>query len=116
MDKDMKQTPNCEIYNFHYMHKTLFKISEHEARYNFWSQVLIGDSDDCVKGIFGYGKAKPPKIFKGCKTDFQYLRACYAEYHKKYKGKAREKMIETYVLVKLRDNVKTPSELNFNEI
>ena len=114
-DKDIKQIP-CKFFDYFYQRKMLVVVDEKEARYNFYGQLLIGDKTDNINGIEGYGKAKPPKLFKGCVSDYSYLRVCFTEYKKKYKQKAREKLIETYTLVKLRDNVETPTEINFNEI
>lgn len=116
LDKDLKQIPNCYFFDYYYQRMNLEFIDAKTARYNFFSQLLIGDAGDAIVGIKGYGKAKPPVIFKGCVSEFSYLRATYVEYAKKYKSKARQKLVETYTLVKLQKNVSTPTDLNFIEI
>ena len=56
IDKDYKQLPAL-IYNYHYKHKCIYDISKEQALYNFYEQMVIGDSSDNVNYCKGYGKA-----------------------------------------------------------
>ena len=47
IDKDYRQFPAL-IYNYHYKHKEILDISEDEAMYNFYEQMIMGDSADNV--------------------------------------------------------------------
>lgn len=101
LDKDYKQFP-CLMYNYHYKHQCIYDISEAAALYNFYEQMIVGDTADNVNYFKGMGKAFAKKHYKGCKTKYQYTRRLFELFKQQYKGKAREKYIECYNLLKLR--------------
>lgn len=101
IDKDYKQFP-CIIYDYHYKKQCFYNISEDEARYNFWEQMIAGDSADNVNYCKGYGVAYCRKAFKDCLSNYSYIRAVFSLYKKIYRNKAREKFLECYQLLKLK--------------
>ena len=101
IDKDYKQFPAL-IYNYHYKHKEVLDISEDEALYNFYEQMITGDSADNVKGIKGRGVKYAQKYLADCNTKYQYTKKMYDLFKIHYKGKARQKYAECYHLLKLR--------------
>ena len=101
IDKDYKQFP-CLMYNYHYKHKEILDISEEEAMYNFYEQMIVGDTADNVNYFKGKGKKFAEKHFKDCTTKYQYTRKLYELFKLEYKGKARQKYTECYHLLKLR--------------
>ena len=101
IDKDYKQFP-CLMYNYHYKHKEILDISEEEAMYNFYAQMIEGDTADNVNYFKGKGKKFAEKHFKDCTTKYQYTRKLYELFKQEYKGKARQKFVECYHLLKLR--------------
>jgi len=101
IDKDYKQFP-CLMYNYHYKHKEILDISEEEAMYNFYEQMIVGDTADNVNYFKGKGKKFAEKHFKDCTTKYQYTRKLYELFTQEYKGKARQKYAECYHLLKLR--------------
>ena len=101
IDKDYKQFP-CLMYNYHYKHKEVLDISEDEALFNFYEQMIIGDTADNVNYFKGKGKKYAEKYLKECDTKYQYTRKMLELFQQKYKGKARQKFIECYHLLKLR--------------
>jgi len=101
IDKDYKQFP-CLMYNYHYKHKEILDISEEEAMYNFYEQMIVGDTADNVNYFKGKGKKYAEKHFKDCTTKYQYTRKLYELFKQEYKGKARQKYVECYHLLKLR--------------
>ena len=101
IDKDYKQFP-CLMYNYHYKHKEILDISEEEAMYNFYSQMIEGDTADNVNYFKGKGKKFAEKHFKDCTTKYQYTKKLYELFKQEYKGKARQKYAECYHLLKLR--------------
>ena len=101
IDKDYKQFPAL-IYNYHYKHKEILDISEDEALYNFYEQMIMGDTADNVNYFKGKGKRFAEKYFIDCQTKYQYTRKLYELFKKEYKGKARQKYVECYSLLKLR--------------
>jgi len=103
IDKDYKQFP-CLIYNYHFKHKEILDISEEQALYNFYEQMIMGDTADNVNYFKGKGKRFAEKYFVDCETKYQYTRKLYELFKINYKSKAREKYIECYNLLKLRTN------------
>lgn len=101
LDKDYKQLP-CIIYDYHYKKQCFYNISEAEARYNFWVQMIAGDSADNVNYCKGYGEAYCRKAFKDCLSTFSYLKVTFGLFKKIYRNKAREKFLECYLLLKLK--------------
>ena len=101
IDKDYKQFPAL-IYNYHYKHKEVLDISEEEALYNFYEQMIIGDTADNVNYFKGKGKKYADKYLADCNTKYQYTRKMLELFQEKYKGKARQKYAECYHLLKLR--------------
>ena len=103
IDKDYKQFPAL-IYNYHYKHKEVLDISEDEALYNFYEQMIVGDKSDNVNYFKGKGVRFAQKYFEDCQTKYQYTKKMYELFKKQYKGKAKQKYIECYNLLKLRTN------------
>ena len=101
IDKDYKQFP-CLIYNYHYKHKVVLDISEDEALYNFYEQMIVGDTADNVNYFKGKGKKYAEKYLADCNTKYQYTRKMLELFQEKYKSKARQKYAECYHLLKLR--------------
>ena len=100
-DKDYLQFPAI-IYNYHWNTRQIINVSEDEAMYNFYAQMVVGDSADCVNYFKGRGVRFAQKYFADCETKYQYTRKLYKLFKQKYKSKAREKYIECYNLLKLR--------------
>ena len=103
IDKDYKQFP-CLMYNYHYKHRVVLDISEEEALYNFYEQMIVGDTADNVNYFKGKGKKFAEKYYKDCKTKYQYTKRLYELFKEEYKGKARQKYAECYNLLKLRND------------
>ena len=101
IDKDYKQFP-CLMYNYHYKHKEVLNITEDEALYNFYEQMIVGDTADNVNFFKGKGKRFAERYFDDCATKYQYTKKLYELFIKEYKGKAKLKYIECYNLLKLR--------------
>lgn len=103
IDKDYRQFP-CLMYNYHYKHKEILDISVEEAMYNFYEQMIMGDTADNVNYFKGKGKRFAEKYFVNCQTKYQYTRKMLELFRQEYKGKARQKYAECYHLLKLRTN------------
>ena len=99
IDKDYKQFPAL-IYNYH--RKEILNITEQEALYNFYEQMIAGDSADNVNYFKGKGKKFAEKYYKGCRTKYKYTKKLYELFKKEYKSKARQRYVECYNLLKLR--------------
>ncbi len=103
IDKDYKQLP-CLIYNYHSKHQCFYNITEQDAKRNFYTQMIVGDSADNVNFCKGYGEKYCLNAFKDCSSDYSYIKEVFTLYKKLYKGKARERFIECHLLLKLKTN------------
>ena len=103
IDKDYKQFP-CLMYNYHYKHRVVYDITEEEAMYNFYEQMIIGDTADNVNYFKGKGRAFAKKYLADCNTHYQYTKKLYELFKQVHKGKAKQRYIECYNLLKLRTN------------
>ena len=101
LDKDYKQLP-CLLYNYHVKHQTMWNISEQQALYNFYTQMIVGDSADNVNFCKGYGVKYAENLFKNCKTKYQFMRKTFELFKSIFRSKAREKFITCYTILKLR--------------
>lgn len=101
IDKDYKQLP-CLIYDYHYKKQCYYDISENDARYFFYQQMITGDQADNVNYCKGYGPAYCKKAFQGLVSDYSYMRVVFTLYKQIYRSKAREKFLECYKLLKLK--------------
>lgn len=101
IDKDYKQFP-CLMYNYHYKHKVVLDISEQEALFNFYEQMIIGDGADNVQYFKGKGRVFAGKWFAGCDSKYKYTKRMYELFREEYRGKAKQKYIECWNLLKLR--------------
>lgn len=101
LDKDYRQFPAI-IYNYHFKSREILDISEEEAMYNFYEQMIVGDTADNVNYFKGKGKKFAEKYLADCNTKYQYTRKMLELFQEKYKGKARQKYAECYHLLKLR--------------
>jgi 5'-3' exonuclease len=104
IDKDYMQFPAL-IYNYHYTKKSFIKLSKQDAWYNFYTQMIVGDSADNVNYCKGYGKKYAEKLLSDKKTKFAMQRAVYTLYKDIYKEKAKENFVECYKLLKLVENI-----------
>ena len=77
IDKDFKQLP-CLIYN--YQKGTWHKSDEWQASVNFYTQILVGDTSDNIKGVHGIGPVKAAKLFVDCKTEQDLYQTCLKAY------------------------------------
>jgi 5'-3' exonuclease len=78
IDKDLKQIPG-KHYNF--VKKEFDEVDEFTGWYNFYIQLLVGDSSDNIRGCPGIGKAKAPKILAGCETEQEMFDVVQATYN-----------------------------------
>jgi len=103
IDKDYKQFP-CLMYNYHIKHKVIYDITEDEAMYNFYEQMIIGDTADNVNYCKGYGRKFAERYLAGCKSKYQYTKKIYQLFKEIHKGKAKQRYVECWNLLKLKVN------------
>lgn len=118
IDKDLKQIPGIHFDFYRKPSKEVDQwgkkiqndmkglkvVSESEAAYNFWYQMLVGDGSDNVKGVKGIGPVKANKLL----SDFysmgklfdDYIDLIMDEYQKVYDDYKSE-FFKNYFLLKL---------------
>lgn len=76
-DKDLRTIPGA-----HFDGEGVIDVTLAEANYNFYSQVLTGDSTDGYPGVKGIGKVAASKLLAGCNTEQEMWQAVLAAYLK----------------------------------
>jgi hypothetical protein len=97
IDKDYLQ---CEGTIYNYIKEEFHQITKEEALYNFYKQMITGDSGDNVNYLKGYGKRWVEKNMP-ITNEFGYMRIVLSLFKKLYGNKGREKYIKQYLLLKL---------------
>jgi DNA polymerase-1 len=67
-DKDLRQFAGFFI-NYGRETADVIAVDANQAAYNFWYQMLVGDSSDNIKGIPGTGEKKAKEILRGLDSD-----------------------------------------------
>lgn len=90
-DKDLRTVP---LTNFNIMKWELKIISEKEARYNFYTQLMIGDSTDNIPSPYLLGEKTAERLLKELydndASDREYYQKVLEEYPKFLKAKDKE--------------------------
>jgi len=82
IDKDLLQLPG-KHYNF--VKREIKEVDEFGGAVQFYSQLLIGDPTDNIRGCPGIGKVKAARAFIGCNTERQLYDKCVELYKVVYK-------------------------------
>jgi 5'-3' exonuclease len=108
MDKDLKQY-NITFFDTYYNRfGEVTEISESEANYSFWKQMIQGDSTDSISGVKGKGLKKAESALNASKNHF--IATCRI-YREVYGSRWQKNFIKNYVQVKLLDNLNVKIEL-----
>lgn len=87
IDKDLCQVPGLTVYNW--KHRTLRTLTQEEATYNFYKQLLTGDDIDHIPGCPGIGDGKAAKLLKTGMPESLMMTQCYGAYLKAYGDKEK---------------------------
>jgi 5'-3' exonuclease len=110
MDKDLRQYPITFFDTYYNRFGEVTEVSESEANYNLWKQVIMGDSTDSIGGAKGKGIKKAESVLNQSKNHF--IATCRI-YREVYGSRWQKNFIKNYVQVKLLDNLNV--KLNFQE-
>lgn len=77
IDKDLDMLRG-QHYNF--VKNTFYEVTEEEAIFNFYKQILTGDRVDNIIGIKGIGDVKAKRILKECKDENEMYLAVLEAY------------------------------------
>ena len=109
MDKDLKQYPIKMFDTYYSRFGTIHDVSNEDAEYNFYYQMILGDSTDSIKGVKGKGKKKAEDALNGAKNKF--IATCRV-YRSVYGSRWQKHFISNYVQVKLLDNLNVTLDFN----
>jgi hypothetical protein len=98
VDKDLNQIPGD---HYDWRKKKYYTVTQEEARYCLYYQVLIGDSVDNIKGCPGIGPAKAAHALKHAEDDAEMLEVCKWLYVQSYAGDEVEAMKELKLNIRL---------------
>ena len=82
IDKDLLQLPGVH-YNF--VKREIKEVDEFSGAKQFYTQLLVGDPTDNIRGCPGIGPVKAERAFKGCTTERQLYERCVEQYTLVYK-------------------------------
>ena len=100
IDKDYLQLP-ATIYSWAGKRMGFTYVSEKEAMYNFWSQMIIGDTADNVNYLKGKGVKFSEKYLQNTNSLTQYIFKVYRLFKEEYGEKSKEMFTECYSLLKI---------------
>ena len=66
IDKDLDQIPGS---HYNYVKKVFYNVGKTEALRKLYTQALVGDTVDNIKGVRGIGPKKAEKLLKDCHTE-----------------------------------------------
>lgn len=78
-DKDLDQIPGL---HYDWVAKEFYDVSPKEAKSQFYTQLLTGDTTDNIPGLPGIGPAKAKAALAECKTPGEMLEKCMDLYGK----------------------------------
>jgi len=74
IDKDMLMIPG---WHYNYVKNELKYVNYLDGLHHFYTQLLVGDTADNIKGAKGIGVAKAQRILMDCETEEDMLNATY---------------------------------------
>jgi hypothetical protein len=103
-DKDLKQVPGM-LWDYKQPEPKMVTITEDEAYWNFWTQMLTGDNGDNIAGVPGLGEVKAGKIIADLKINGDKIstRSRVLAHYTKYYGEFYGPLIfnETEIALRL---------------
>lgn len=72
-DKDLDMIPGLK---YDFVQKEPYSVTEEQAMYNFYHQLLMGDTTDNIPGLPGIGAAKAHKALKGVRSEELFSVVC----------------------------------------
>ena len=81
VDKDLLMIPGR---HFNFVKQEHSTVSNAEGRYNFYRQLLTGDTTDNIPGVYGLGPKKAADLLAGCNTKDEYNKVIMDAYTKEF--------------------------------
>jgi len=104
IDKDLLQVPGRH-YNF--VKGEMIDIDPKEGITRFYTQMLVGDTSDNIRGCRGIGPKKAEKALEGLVEETDLLEAVYNLYEQQEKDKSTEEILQHILLIGRLLKIKT---------
>jgi len=103
-DKDLNQIQGV---HFNYKTNDSYEVRSDEAAYNLWTQVIVGDSTDNIKGLKGKGRVFADKLLLNL-DDNESMRTAVLDAYVDVLGEhlGINEFTLNYNMIKLLDNIK----------
>ncbi len=98
LDKDLNCIPG---WHFDPNKKDIYFLSEKQAQYNFFTQLLVGDIVDNIKGVHGIGPVKAAKALDGKNNEERWAKVKEI-YEERYPENWKERLEKCVELIHLR--------------
>lgn len=82
IDKDLLQIPGK---HFNFVKRQFTEVSEADGVRQFYTQLLVGDSTDNIRGCPGIGPVNSERLYRGCKSVSEFYEVCSKAYQEVYK-------------------------------
>lgn len=112
IDKDLRQIPGS---HYNYSKKTWEYIREDQATEIFWTQVLVGDTGDNIKGAWRIGPVGATKLLSGSRT-CSYARDTAKAFKRQNKESWKEDYRKAVTLIRLLDPTPETVKLYLSKI
>ena len=96
IDKDLLQVPGLH-YNF--VKDEWIETNKRDGIRRFYTQMLVGDTSDNIRGCRGIGPVKAEKALEGCDTEVDLFDAVFRTYDKSEPDKSTEDIIQHLLLI-----------------
>lgn len=73
IDKDLD---TVQGWHYNFRKEERYYVSNWQALYNFYKQILTGDRVDNIQGVYGIGDKKAEKLLADCKTENDLWKVC----------------------------------------
>lgn len=77
-DKDLDTVAGA---HYNPIKKEWYVVDDHEASFNFYVQLLMGDSADNIPGLYGIGKIKASKLLEDCANELEMWEVTQDKYN-----------------------------------
>jgi hypothetical protein len=104
-DKDLDQIPG---WHYNPTKEEKYYVDDFTAEYNFWKQMLTGDTTDNIFGIPNVGAVRAAALLDGFTSVTQLRQRVWDMYQEKFEEKAADRFNENYGLLRI---LRSPDEL-----
>lgn len=99
IDKDLDQIPG---WHYHFVKKELYEVSALQGLRSLYRSMLIGDTSDNIRGVYGIGKVGAGTIIDHLTSEYEMYLAVLAEYEREDSVGGAKRLHKNAKLLKIR--------------